>query len=98
MIVSITSLAASNAEIMVNPLGSYAGIVFVEYGVVVITRNSSHLELLSVTQKASNLTPYDQFGKFFSVNSSKFVFGYRTHNVNPFIQWISTKNNACGTG
>lgn len=51
--------------------------------------------MLTVTK--SGLYTYGQFTKSFSVYSSKFTFGSSTHQVNNFIQWITTPGGTCGS-
>ena len=75
-------------------MGSNAGIVYLSYSVVVVTQNNSYIDL--VTTVTNNLIDYTQFTYYFTL-SSKFVFGQGTHQVNNFIQWITTPGGTCGS-
>ena len=59
-----------------------------------MTANNSYLEVLTVVQ--SNLTTYSQFQNSFSVASNKFTFSSSSHQVNNFIQWVTSSTSSCG--
>ena len=46
--------------------------------------------------QSTGLQTYKLFTKYIEVISTKFTFGSSTHQVNHFIQWISTVNSRCG--
>ena len=87
------SVSTSSATVNLNPVGSNAGIVYLSYSVVVVTQNNSYVDL--VTTVTNNLIDYSEFRNYFTV-TSKFVFGQGTHQVNNFIQWITTPGGTCG--
>lgn len=89
------SVTTSSAVVNLNPVGSNAGIVYLSYSVVVVTQNNSYVDL--VTTVTNNLIDYSEFTNYFMV-TSKFVFGQGTHQVNNFIQWMTTPGGTCGSG
>ena len=72
-----------------QPVGSDAGIVFLEFSVIVLTEGSSHLELL--IEKRTNVSTGSN--PEINVNSSKFdKNSLRESNMAYFFQWVTGKS------
>jgi hypothetical protein len=86
-IAELINVTTANGIVNLKPIGSDAGIVFLAFSVVIVTQDSSNVELLTIT--STNHTPGVTTDLY--ANSSKFNFddyGGSPHMVY-FMQWVT---------